>query len=97
MSRSRAPRHPLIVRLKEIIHTLQRLSVTDRMMKREARKGPSKVQAEKIKFFYDGCIQSQSLAARLIAEAIRNFPLSGTGRGQAARSLPPSKTKGARR
>jgi len=71
MPRSKAPEQPLIVRLKEISATLRRIAKTDRMIRRESKKVSPKDRAAFIDAFYEGAIQSGTLAARLIDQALQ--------------------------
>jgi hypothetical protein len=82
MSGSKPRQEPLITRLREISYSLRRLAKTDRMVQREAKKGPSKFQQARIESFYEGAIQSGTMAAKLIEEAIRLHPLTGAKGGK---------------
>lgn len=63
--------HPLVVRLREIGQKLQSITETDKAMLNASKKGE-----RYIKGFYEGAIQNGTLAAKLLREAIRLFPLS---------------------
>lgn len=83
--------HPLIVRLREITHKLQSITETDKSMRSASAKGETYIRG-----FYAGAIQNGTLAAKLIEQAIKNYPLDGTGQAGVARSHSPSRKGGAR-
>jgi hypothetical protein len=69
-------KHPLIIRLLQICHSLERLATVDREMRREAKKCPYPLQRARIESFYQGAIQSGTMTVRLLKEAIRLFPIA---------------------
>lgn len=66
MPRSSRSKDPLLVRLKEVVDSLRRIAKTDRMVRRQARRGDKFIQG-----FYLGAIQAGTMSAKLIEDAVR--------------------------
>lgn len=80
-------KHPLVVRLKEIIRQLRLAGARDRKMARGFKRGTE------LRTFYGGLADMSKQTARLIEEALKEFPLS-TDRSRAGAAPVRSLRKG---
>jgi len=75
-------KHPLVVRLKEIIRQLRLSGARDRKMARGFKRGTE------LRTYYGGLADMNKQTALLIEVALKEFPLSGRGCAGAAPSHP---------